>query len=187
MDNLKDIYISYFNQMRDGESNIFKFLTTLFTAIGGFYIVVKNNVVENNLDWLLFSAIGSTIVLIWGILYVLSIGYTHRYLQVIMWYYENKLKLPNFKSWDPKKFKKLKVCQSLLLEPTPGIYKIHLIGFIMGIMLVWYWYGFLKNNNHIGCVIILFLIVWLLTACLNYYYMNKLKKIIEKGINNDKT
>lgn len=76
---MEEIYRTFLNHMRDNESNIIKFLATLFTAIGGFFLVIKTYP-----DCLLIAAIGATIVLFWGIFYTLSMGYTHRYLQVIM-------------------------------------------------------------------------------------------------------
>ena len=100
-DKVYDVYITYLQSLRKNEADVLKFLVNLLSSIGGFiWVVVKKiNLTNPDVKLLLITASGATVLIFWGVLYTFAMSYTHRYLQKLLFSYENKLELLHGSHW----------------------------------------------------------------------------------------
>jgi len=101
-DKVYDVYITYLQSLRKNEADVLKFLITLLGSIGGFiYMILKEGIdsLKQNYGLLLITASGATVLIFWGVLYTFAMSYTHRYLQKLLFSYENKLELLHGSHW----------------------------------------------------------------------------------------
>lgn len=78
--------------------------------------------------------------------------------------------------------------KSLFWEITPELYKVHLIGFAIGIIFIWFTFlqvkVFFQWYWDILVILGIFLIEWIIISLSNCIYISKLKNIVEGEIDN---
>lgn len=193
--NMITIYNTHLNHIRQNESNVLKFIATLFTAIGGWnyiYICEGCHIIDS---WLWVASIGATIILYWGVLYIISMSFTHRYLQLIMWHYETSFGIIYPVNWNPEnKFGRWNGCDMFRWDLVTSPYKAHLFTFYCGIVYIWsitISIPFincckLPTGSNIVCavlgilaiIIIVLLVNWLIISWVCCHYLRKLKGLI---------
>ena len=195
-DKVYDVYITYLQSLRKNEADVLKFLITLLGSIGGFiYMILKEGIdsLKQNYGLLLITASGATVLIFWGVLYTFAMSYTHRYLQKLLFSYENKLELLHGSHWGFDNLNKTtceKIKEILCFGIAPSTYKAHLIAFGLGLAFIWTTTLAIINENYDFTIIFKYLIksaiiIWFILFFINWYFECKIEKL-ELEINNKK-
>lgn len=119
---LKDYHLALLECMRQREGAMLNFCGVLITALGGFGWALSHS---SNLLLFLSVSLICILILVWGTMSALCMGYYHRCFQKVMSEIEREIYLKDFlpPDWNVSKDKAF----SSLWEFLPEIYKWHIV------------------------------------------------------------